>query len=519
MYPEIGSGQSKSQAKLSYSAGYIQEDELNFSSILYNSPEDIRTLSVFSTSNDYLVWTAIAKESSGDVRLYIRMRDSSGLDFGSSVLTGFTNKSIPIKLAENNNVVSVVITEEITGNSECYLLDLKTVSPPSFIIQKVTDSDFPNNVVDQLYNDTYFLWLTQAENEEGRFYISGNSITIADIADVVNPLDFGTVEHSPDKCIGFDVVSGEIAIFGTDSIEYFYNSGNIDFPYSSNQGVTQDIGTNVSRSIRKVNNVIYFIGSDKNGANVVYEMNGYRPERISTHAIERRLNYLSEVDYEAYIRTECYSYQIDGHYFYCIKYQSTEDQDRYDSTVFVYDTLTRKWHENTYFNGGQFAIPIEDTVTYFGSTFGISSVDATSNIFDTAVINLYRFTKESLTIPLYSGGESVQEFRLPRIRTLPHLSNENKDIVYSIFELDVQKGLDDGSDPSEPDLTLYMSKDGGQTYGNGKDLNIGDVGDYMRRVRTRRLGRGRDVVFKIESKKKIKQEWFNAYLTYEMLND
>ena len=101
---------------------------------------------------------------------------------------------------------------------------------------------------------------------------------------------------------------------------------------------------------------------------------------------------------------------------------------------------------------------------------------------------------------------------------MQHITNENKVIIYSMFELDMQKGVGNVDDPS-PDIKVYMSKDGGQTFGNPKLISIGEENSFKRRVRTRRLGRARDAVFKIESNAPVQQEWFNAYITYEALRD
>jgi hypothetical protein len=118
---------------------------------------------------------------------------------------------------------------------------------------------------------------------------------------------------------------------------------------------------------------------------------------------------------------------------------------------------------------------------------------------------------------MYDGESSLEEFPLHRTRTLQHLSIENRDVLYKSFELDIQKGVANVDDP-DPTISISMSKDGGMTYGTAKVVRIGGT-NTKQRIRIKRLGRGRDIVFKIESSSPVQQEWFTAYVEYEVLND
>lgn len=50
---------------------------------------------------------------------------------------------------------------------------------------------------------------------------------------------------------------------------------------------------------------------------------------------------------------------------------------------------------------------------------------------------------------------------------------------------------------SEPQIMVTWSDDNGHTWSNTRHLALGKVGEYSKRVETRRLGAGRDRVFKI----------------------
>ncbi|MDX1365702.1 MAG: hypothetical protein R3243_15960 [Arenibacter latericius] len=549
MYPEIGSGQSKSSAKLTYSPGLIIEKQ----GFKLNPAVDrfIQPLTIYKTSNNLLFYFYLYEESSGETWCEVSAIDVDG---NGSALAFQVYAVVPngeffnIKAVDNGKVISLVVTNsDIDYDSKCFFIDINTfITTPNVTI--VTDSDFPTNVIDQEYHDGYFIWLQKrgeltSGTVEDRFYISRLFVGIADAGDCLNALDFGVTESSPDSVSGIERISNELAIFGDQSIEFFYNSGNFDFPFERNSGVTQNIGTQLVNSIKKINNTVYFIGSDSNGANVVYRLNGYNPERISTHAIERRLNYLSEVDYSEFISTRCYTYEVDGHYFYCINYKRTSNQTRYNQTTFVFDISTGIWHETVYLSGEvETSLPIVDSVSFAGRTFALSTPDYTIDGGGFSIINVYSFSKESLVVPLYGGEATLQDKRMPRIRTMPHLTNENRNIIYKSLELDAQKGLSDTSPiityQGEPittngdqwtyqadfefflaDIQLSVSRDGGETFGNPITKLIGGEGEYKKRIKFDMLGMARDAVFKIESRKKIKQEWFTTYLKYEVMSE
>jgi len=528
MYQEIGSGLSKSQSKLSYTPGLIQEREIGVVSPI-SDPKLTQPISIYKASNGILFTFFVYRLTPvNDIVASLEAIDEDG-NVQNAIETITSDQSddefYNIKMIDNGFALSIVATSKNPDvDTVGFLVDINTfMDTPD--LQDITDPDFPTNVIDQEYKDGYFIWLQRRANltsgdVEDRFYISNLFTKVADEANCVNALDFGVMESSPDAASGIERVGNEIAVFGDESIEYYYNSGNVDFPFERNNGVTQNVGTQLINSIRKINNVVYFIGSDKNGTTSVFRLNGYIPERITTHAIERRLSYLAEVDYSEFLTTRCYSYEVDGHYFYCIKYKRTSLQTRYNSTVFVYDATSNTWSENVYLNGSvENALPIVDTTSFLGRTFALSELDFTASSGGSNILHIYSFSKESLVVPFYNNEFTLQELRMPRIRNMQHISQENKNIIVNSFELDVQKGLDDGNDPSFPDLQVSISKDGGETYETPRQLSLGQTGDYLRRVRTKRLGRGRDLVFKIESKKKIKQEWFNAYINYEVLGE
>src|SRR5205823_3197922 len=83
------------------------------------------------------------------------------------------------------------------------------------------------------YIDGYFVF---NQPGTGRFQITGLFAT------TVDPLDFATAEGSPDLLISLIVNQREIWLFGENSTEVFFDSGNALFPFQRIQGAFIELG-------------------------------------------------------------------------------------------------------------------------------------------------------------------------------------------------------------------------------------------------------------------------------------
>jgi hypothetical protein len=88
---------------------------------------------------------------------------------------------------------------------------------------------------------------------------------------------------------------------------------------------------------------------------------------------------------------------------------------------------------------------------------------------------------------------------IARIRACSHLNDP--DYRYQIFhalQVDMQTGVGlTTGQGSDPQAMLQWSDDGGYTWSNELWASIGKLGEYLSRVRWRRLGRSRDRVFRV----------------------
>ncbi len=214
-----------------------------------------------------------------------------------------------VKMASNGEQILILTG---TSPSDGFIATVDDLTP-------ITDEDFLGGS-DVAFIDGYFV-LSVAETNE--FYISAlyNGFEY-------DPLDFARAEGAPDNIVGLEVDHREIWLYCEGTIEVWYNSGNADFPFQRASGTFIERGLTARDSIAKVDNTLFWVGDDR----MVYRANDYAPQRVSTHAIEQKINEtIGTGDLIAF------GYSQEGHAQYVLK--------KPDDWTFVYDSATQLWHE------------------------------------------------------------------------------------------------------------------------------------------------------------------------------
>jgi len=342
--------------------------------------------------------------------------------------------------------------------------------------EKITDVNFPTSSIVS-YQDGYFLTF---EVGTQKFYISNlNDGTTWD------PLDFTSVEASPDNinCILSDRKT--VWIGGNRGVEPYSNTGNADFPFERIPGAYIPTGVASGYTFLEFDNTVIWLGTDENGRGVVWKAEGYQARRVSTQAIEIKIN--SSEDF-----TESYAwvYHQQGHIFYCLQVRGLD-------TTLVYDGATGQWHERMFKN------PVTNgREQHRGSChffFGKKNL-----VGDRETGKVYQL---SLDVYDDEGDEIIRE------RICPHLQDEKRLIAHSKLELDMEVGtgltLGQGSNPK---IMLQYSDDGGHTFSKELWRDIGKKGKYGTRVVWRQLGQSRDRVYKIRISDPVFVQINEAYL-------
>lgn len=313
-------------------------------------------------------------------------------------------------------------------------------------VASITDPEFPGAQWVENF-DGYFV---VGEPDSGKFAISANRDPTQ-----WDGLDFASAEKYPDNLVRGIAQLGELVLFGKESGEVWTDTGAADFPLERSSAGIFELGTLSRDGPAKGDNTIFFPGHD----GIVYRLNGYTPQRISTVAVEQAIRKATDKDFRGMCWVE------NGHTFYGL---FSADFG------FVYDCSTQLWWERQSFNRATwraaFAV-IAHKQLYVGDTetgtFGMLSPDVFSDF-----------------------GEVL---RLSC--TAPAISQENKRLTLDRLELVFEQGVGlPSGQGADPQVMLHFSKDGGRTWGPEKWRSLGKMGEFRRRAVWNRLGQARDWV-------------------------
>ena len=98
-----------------------------------------------------------------------------------------------------------------------------------------------------------------------------------------------------------------------------------------------------------------------------------------------------------------------------------------------------------------------------------------------------------------------------RMRQTAHISQDEKRLRFDAFELQAEPGvgLSTGQGQS-PVAQLSWSNNGGHTWSHEHEASMGAIGQYGARLKWRRLGIGRDRVFRVTTSEPVPVTWLGA---------
>jgi hypothetical protein len=401
----------------------------------------------------------------------------------------------------------------IAANGPSYVYNSSTLTYGPII-----DPDFPGAVTVS-YLDGYFVF-----NEP-----NSQKIWVTALLDgtSIDPLDFASAEGSPDGLVAVEVNNREAWLFGTNSIEVWYDAGTPDFPLARIQGASNEIGCVAPYSVAKLDNSLFWLGQDARGRGIVYRNNGYTGVRASNHAIEWQIQSYGNIS-----DAIAYTYQQDGHSFYVLTFPSADK-------TWVYDVATQSWHERAGWVNGSFTRHRSNCQMTFNSEIVVGDFENG---------NIYAFD-----LDVYADNGEVQKW-LRSWRAIPSGQNNLKRTAQHTMQLDCETGVgledyDAGGDefllaensdfllteagdflmtteyPAtpgyDPKAMLRWSDDGGHTWSNEHWASMGKIGQYGRRTFWRRLGmtvKLRDRVYEVSGTDPVKVAILGAELLISPTN-
>lgn len=291
-----------------------------------------------------------------------------------------------------------------------------------------------------------------------------------------DPLDFQTQEAYPDNIYAILADHRELWTFGDQTIEVYRNEGDADIVFRTDPSAFIDTGIVATFSATHIPGMgPAWLGGDSRGRISAYRVQGFSPVRVSTYAVEAAWEQYTTVS-DAISWVEAWG----GHLFWVITFPTANQ-------TWVYDVAMEMWHERAY--GATLA---RHRGRCHAFVFGKHFVgDHTSG-------KIYQLDMDTYD----DDGEEIT-----RLRAAPHISEEDKRIFYHRLELDLETG-----EVANPEFTLDWSDDGGHTWSSGRTITAGAVSAYKHRALWRRMGSGRDRVFRVQSTAAMRHAWINAYL-------
>ena len=349
-----------------------------------------------------------------------------------ATLRGTVAGTGPVSMSDNGTQLF------IAANGPGYIYNSSTA-----VFAQITDVDFAGALIVG-YLDGYFVfiqpnsqifWITQL--------LDGSS---------VDPLDFASAEGSPDGLVSMIIDHGQIWLFGTNSVEVWYDSGAADFPMTRIQGAFNEIGCAAAFSVAKLDNGIFWLGADARGQGIVYRANGYTGTRVSTHAIEYAIAQYGNIS-----DAIAYTYQQEGHAFYVLTFPT-------GNATWVYDVSTQAWHERAGFSNGLFTRHRSNCQMAFNSEIVVG---------DYVNGNIYKFD-----LDVYADNGSIQKW-LRSWRALPSGQNNLKRTVHHTLQLDAETGVGLNVTPAQTSDGIITELANVPTAGPSYQL-IAEIGwDYL----------------------------------------
>lgn len=330
------------------------------------------------------------------------------------------------------------------------------------ILASISDVDFPGAVTVG-YIDGYFVF-----NEP-----DSQKVWVTSLLDgtAIDPLEYASAEGSPDRVVAISVTHREVWIFGSSSVEVWYNSGSLDYPLTRISGAFIETGCVAAYSIAQLDNTLFWLGSDNRGSGIVFKASGYGAVRVSNHAIESAI-----LEYESVDDAIAYSYQQGGHSFYVLTFPT-------DGKTWCYDVATNEWHERAGFLDGQFTRHRSNCHVHFNRENIVGDYNSG---------DLYAFDLNTFADDIY------EQKWLRSWRALPTGGSNLDSVIHGHLQIDFEAGVGLSTGQGDnPQVMLRWSDDGGHTWSNEHWRSIGKIGEYSAKAIWRRLGRSYDRVYEI----------------------
>lgn len=319
-------------------------------------------------------------------------------------------------------------------------------------------------------NDRYWVWdgSTLSQPSTGAFSNVGSvtgaagyvilgekggqrfSITSLNDAKTIDGLDFASAESRPDPLVTAISDHKELWLFGTRTVEVWYNSGDPLFPWAPLSGSSYETGLAWRNAVTTADSGVWFVGNDR----VVYRASaGAGLQRVSTSRVDE---VLADVAGSSDVRM--FSFSERGRKMVCVRLPA--------APAWVFDLTTGLWSER---NTGA----AEDD---WIATSAIIRDDGTQIVggTDGAIHILGGLT---------DGGKLIR-------RELVSLPIVRDGAYFTVSQVKLQFAQGRTNFSGTPAAMIEVSRDG-RTWDQERQIPMGGIGDYGFQTWVNGLGRAR----------------------------
>lgn len=280
-------------------------------------------------------------------------------------------------------------------------------------------------------------------------------------------LNSGAAETSSDLVRAVVEHKGHLMVLGDKTIEPWFFSGAVAFPFQQYDGAAIQRGLAASLAVTKEDEALFFVGDDR----CHYRLNGLQPQIQSTPAISSAWQKMAEVT-----DAHSFAYTYNGHKFIVVQFP-TEHQ------TFVLDISTGLWHERDSLDQG------ERLIRWRGN--------CASSMYGKILIGDFLTGKVGYLDPTIATefGDTVT-MKL----VAPVVHGDGNRVFMSYFELEMETGVGVATGQGlDPQVMLTLSIDGGRTYDHLEQWQaLGRTGQNTLNLRWDNLGSFHNGVIKIE---------------------
>lgn len=343
----------------------------------------------------------------------------------------------------------------------------------NYTILPSTDGSFTGaNVVDIV--DNYFVYNRPSTQQ---WAASGL------LSPITAALSFASKDGAPDNLVSLIVDHREVYLLGENSSEVWIDTGSVPFAFQRIPGTSTQHGIAAVFSMARVGNSFAYVSRNIRGQAEIVMMNGYKPDRISTHAVENTLTGQTISD------AVSWTYQLEGHEIYVVSFPTID-------ITWCYDATTTMWHKWLY----------NDNSNVYHRCRGNCAALFQGNVLvgDYANGIIYKLDRNNYT----DNGQPIK-----RLRRAPHIVTDLQRQYFDELQIQFQPGVGlSTGQGNNPQAMLRWSDDGGSTWSSEHWTTIGLTGSYKNRAIWRRLGQTRDRVFEVTVTDPIKAVIISANL-------